>query len=224
MTEQTWLKCCDPKEMLEFLHDRADHRKIRLFACACCRRIWHLFADERSRRAVEVAERFIDGEVGLEEREAAVESANAAQSGLRGKKARQREVWVPLRVAAHTIICAGMTPERFQPNACLYAAEDIAFHIRSLAGGEEAALQAELLRDLLGPLPFRPISLDPLCRTPGVLALAQSMYDDRSSGDYPILADALEEAGCSSPDVLRHLREPGPHVRGCWVLDLVLQK
>jgi hypothetical protein len=68
------------------------------------------------------------------------------------------------------------------------------------------------------------VPLDPAWRTPAVLQLAQALYDDRAFDQLPILADALEEAGCTSRDVLDHCRGPGPHVRGCWVVDLVLGK
>ncbi len=88
----------------------------------------------------------------------------------------------------------------------------------------ETAAQANLLRDLFGPLPFRPVAVDTTWRTPPVVALATSIYDDRSFDDLPVLADALEEAGCTDPAILDHLRGPEPHVRGCWVVDLLLGK
>lgn len=92
--------------------------------------------------------------------------------------------------------------------------------------GEETPIRraiANLLRDLYGN-PFRPVRIEPLSRTPTVLAIAQAAYADRLFGDLPILADALEDAGCADAQILEHLREPGRHVRGCWVVDLLLGK
>jgi len=113
-----------------------------------------------------------------------------------------------------------------------------------------AATRAALLRDLVGN-PFRPVQIRglgpcPNCfhlpcacqnhweRGPGagwlawhngtVAHIAHGIYDDRAFDRLPILADALEEAGCDSTDLLAHLRSPGPHVRGCHVLDLLLGK
>jgi hypothetical protein len=72
--------------------------------------------------------------------------------------------------------------------------------------------------------PFRPVALNPEWLTPTVTALARGMYDSRDFGAMPILADALQDAGCDSEDILSHCRSDGPHVRGCWVVDLVLGK
>jgi len=88
----------------------------------------------------------------------------------------------------------------------------------------EASGQDNLLRCLLGPLPFRPVPLDAAWLTPDVLGIAQSLYEGGSFPDLPVLADALEEAGCHDSDILGHLRSPGPHARGCWVVDLLLAK
>jgi hypothetical protein len=87
----------------------------------------------------------------------------------------------------------------------------------------EREAQTGLLRDIFGN-PFRPVTFDHAWRTPTAVALAQQMYDSRDFSAMPILADALQDAGCDNFDVLDHCREPGPHVRGCWVVDLVLGK
>ncbi|MBN9522996.1 hypothetical protein J0H58_31535 [bacterium] len=87
----------------------------------------------------------------------------------------------------------------------------------------EQAAQAALLRDILGN-PFRPVAFDPTWRTEAVVALARGVYDDRAFDRLPVLADALEDAGCADADVLTHCRGDGPHVRGCWVVDLILGK
>ena len=86
--------------------------------------------------------------------------------------------------------------------------------------------QAELLRDILGN-PFRTVAIDPAWLTWNhgtVRAVARRCHDDESFHDLPILADALEDAGCASEEILGHCRSGGPHVRGCWVVDLLLGK
>ena len=80
-----------------------------------------------------------------------------------------------------------------------------------------------LLREVVGN-PFRPVTIDHDWRTSAVLDLSRQMYKAREFGPMPVLADALQDAGCEHPDVLTHCRGPGPHVRGCWVVDLVLGK
>ena len=72
--------------------------------------------------------------------------------------------------------------------------------------------------------PFRPVTLNPAWLTPKVTTLAQTIYNDRAFDKLPELADALQEAGCDHQDLLSHCRGPGPHVKGCWVVDLLLGK
>jgi hypothetical protein len=84
-------------------------------------------------------------------------------------------------------------------------------------------MQSALARDIFGN-PFRPVAFDPTWRTDIASRIASTMYESRNFSAMPILADALEEAGCDSVDILLHCREPGTHVRGCWVVDLVLGK
>jgi hypothetical protein len=87
----------------------------------------------------------------------------------------------------------------------------------------ERTVQAELLRDICGN-PFRRVVFESVWRTPTTLTLAASIYEDRAFDRMPILADAMEEAGCDCTDILIHCRAPCTHVRGCWVIDLVLGK
>jgi hypothetical protein len=96
--------------------------------------------------------------------------------------------------------------------------------VRVAAEAEESRWQRQLLRDLLGPLPFRPVTIAPSVRTWNdgtVLRLAESIYAERAFEQMGVLADALEEAGCHDAEILGHCRGPGPHVKGCWVIDLL---
>ena len=86
--------------------------------------------------------------------------------------------------------------------------------------GPEYQAQCDLLRDIFGN-PFRPVAFSPEWRTDTALALANQVYDNRDFAAMPILADALEDAGCACADILDHCRSSGRHVRGCWVVDLV---
>jgi hypothetical protein len=88
---------------------------------------------------------------------------------------------------------------------------------------EEELAQSQLIRCIFGN-PFRPVAFAPEWRTPTAVALADAIYADRAFDRLPVLADALEEAGCDNLEVLAHCRGPGPHARGCWVVDLILGK
>ena len=92
-----------------------------------------------------------------------------------------------------------------------------------VAGETERQAHAAIIRDIVGN-PFRPVTLNPAWLTPTVTGLAAAVYAERAFDRMPVLADALEEAGCDLREVLNHCRGPGPHVRGCWVVDLVLEK
>lgn len=105
----------------------------------------------------------------------------------------------------------------------LFLAATEAIHAIGNGKCERLALTS-LLRDVIGPLPFRAVAIEKSCLTPYVLAIAKGVYEDRAYYRLPSLADALEEAGCTDADILGHLRGVGPHVRGCWVVDLCLGK
>jgi hypothetical protein len=95
--------------------------------------------------------------------------------------------------------------------------------IRELQRHPPDSRASRLVRCILGN-PFRPATLDPNWKTSTVLALARGIYDERAFDRLPILADALQDAGCDNEEMLSHCRGDGPHARGCWVVDLVLGK
>jgi hypothetical protein len=224
--------------MLEFLRGKTSERKLRLFACACCRRIWHIMPDEHCRGAVEVAERYADG--------------IASESELRSAT---QEVWDsrgdldPLAAPVHSAAAdaawytahPASYPDEVARSAAFAAADAVADAVLLRAGKDPVALfdnpdslaaydaehvaQAGMLRDMHGPLPFRCVAIDPawLRWNHGTVpAIARRVYDERAFHDLPILADALEDAGCAAADLLAHCRSGGEHGRGCWAVDLIL--
>jgi hypothetical protein len=213
MTEEEWLACDDPRQMLDFLREKASERKLRLVGCAWCRHIWHLLADQRSRTSVEIAEQFADGDASEGDLvSAAAVSWSVSDRYMLGRKA----------AAAEAAAEAAYIPDEYGSDYHLSLLSYNAFY----AAGEtssEYATQCQLLRDIFGN-PFRPVAFDPAWRTSTAVALAEQMYASRDFGAMPILADALQDAGCDNADVLGHCRAPGEHVRGCWVVDLVLGK
>jgi hypothetical protein len=230
MTPADWLSCPDPAPMLTFLGRLANVRRLRLFAVACCRRVEDWLIDARSRRAVDVAERWVDGRSSVSEFNAAVDAADDAVEEL----TRQQE-----DAEYHVRVAAAGAASRSLAIAAATAAEygaaqaaSAAFHAATVFGqnaaagpATEHAAQADLMRDLFRPF-GTPRVPDAVLRwnTAAVPGLAQAIYDERAFDRLPILADALEDAGCDNADLLGHLRGSGPHVRGCWAVDLLLGK
>jgi hypothetical protein len=184
-------------------------RKLRLFVAGCYRLIWDRIPSGAYRGAVEAGEAFADG--------GPIEAAWAA-----------RDAAVELAAGDFTAIPAdpleegGLYPAWRQ---FVEALERVSAPISPLArtGDEARALHLAVFRDVFGN-PFRPVAFDPAWRTEAVVTLARGMYEGRDFAAMPVLADALDDAGCDHPDILAHCRGPGPHVRGCWVADLVLGK
>ena len=204
-TEQQWLESTDPEAMARRL-DSGDARRWRLFACACCWRILPML-DDRSRQAVAVAERDADGLASAEEFE---DARHMAHTSLLA-------VWRPgddtcLEHAALAAQYALVHPQR----AYVYAA-------LATGGGREAErrVQADLIRDVFGN-PFRATNIESAWKTPTVLAVAADIRHHDAFAEMPVLGDALEDAGCTDLDILAHARHDRPHVRGCWLVDLIL--
>jgi hypothetical protein len=206
--------------MLQFLQGRANVRKLRLFACACCRLVWPLMTDERSRTAVEVAERYADGLADPRELQKAHTAALTATGpdpavGVAAYWASSKNPPVANVCLAAAEAAARAAVEAAGPSGVAQAAAWDA------AGAAGARAQVALLRDLFDN-PFRPIGIEPAWAVGVPVRIAQSVYVEGRFEDMPILADALEEAGCTDERILTHCRGPGPHARGCWVVDLLL--
>jgi hypothetical protein len=232
MTEAEWLACTDPKPMLDFLQRQASERALRLFACACVRRAWHLLTDT-GRHAVEAAEAYADGVL---DGEALQTASSAAHKPVDEEIEAANISWHGFSLSPPLSAAEGASQASYSMGS------DITRHLAPLlaaraaqdalgAGGSECATQAALLRDLFVPLPFRPVTLDPAWRTPQIVALAQAASDQRElpagtldATRLAVLADALEDAGCTNAGLTEHLYSTGPHVRGCWVIDLLLGK
>jgi hypothetical protein len=242
MTESDWLSATDPEAMLRHLLARgAAERKLRLVGCASVRLLWDHLDDNRSKRAVEVAERFAGGRTGLHQLEQAVHCARAM--------ARDRSLAASVGRAHVFGLARRLLREAVRDVVQPRVSRSVYAALRALRlgwayfalrepwdenkypavqnGVEEAARhQADVFREVFGN-PFCAARFDPAWRKwhdGTVLRLAEAVDADAAFDRLPVLADALEDAGCDRADLLAHLRGPGPHVRGCWALDLVLDR
>jgi hypothetical protein len=221
MTEQEWLTCAEPGAMLDFLEGKISDRQYRLFVVACCKRVWHLL-DEITRHAVHMTERYALGQVNFVE----VIVAAAQVSGPA----------VALNLAC---VPAAESTDSTYSTAAAQTAGFVALTVsvshgrgENLPPGEdirpdpaEQAWQCHLIRDLFGN-PFRPVVIDPAWvadRNGAVVIMARGIQASGCFEDLPILADALEEVGCSDEAMLTHCRQGGEHVRGCWVVDAIVE-
>jgi len=226
MTREAWLACSDPLAMLCFLHGRGSGRKFRLFATACARdEFAHgtIPEDEcpsefspQYYAAIQAAEAFADG--------------GPALTWEGGLECRQHWVAEPL--------CDVITDEDIAHSALGFNA-DVGLWVRPIEETVPKIISryrthpAHYLRDIFGFV-FHQGALSPALLTwhEGVVVrLAQAVYDERllpvgalDPARLAVLADALEEAGCTDQEILSHCRSPGLHVRGCWVVDLLLDK
>ncbi len=210
MNEGEWLTCTNPQMMLSVLRGNVSERKLRLFAVACCRCHRGVLRGKRNLQVLEDAEAYADGRISRKEME------------------EKRRAWYafdypfPLRgtwqmALSHATMVTRATT--LAPEAATHAAA------ASDRPERERLIQAGLLRDIF--FPFRVVSFDACLRLwsgGAAVALATEMYESRDFTRAPLLADMLEDGGASDAQLLEHLRGPGPHVRGCWLVDLLLGK
>ena len=283
MTESEWLASTDPTPMLAFVrgNGRLSEWRRHLFVCACVRRVWRLLSDERSRKALEMAETLPYELVGAAELRAAVLAADKAAYRANGRANQAKAARQAARVARATL--KRLAADERTPTAphAIERAEQVARRARERAaklaaqaeetrGAREAAravvlcvraawyrtqnlpgteiswqqaveaaavaagntscedrIRCDLLRDIAGN-PFRPppaVNAAWLAWHDGAVRnLAEVIFQERAFERMPALTDALEDAGCADPVLLGHLRGPGPHTRGCFVIDSLLGK
>ncbi len=215
MTEQEWLESTHPTDLARWVKG-VRRRKARLFACAICRSVWDELTAAPAKEAIEVGERHADGLAAAPELDRARNIAGRESMAIYALSEAIDGEWQQQLLEQGAALRAAWAA--FGPNPTF---QELIWH-----QGSTQELQCLLLRDLIGN-PFRPVAIDRTWLTwnGGAIAkFAQSVYDNRAFSCLPMLGDALEEAGCDNLDILVHCRGEGPHVLGCWVVDLLLGK
>jgi hypothetical protein len=223
MNEADWKVCVDPAQMLLFAEARLTDRQRRLFVCAGCRRAWHYLNEERLRQAIEVAERYADHLADETDLDLVRIAVNKLERRDRGYG------------AAGLILHALAPPDPATYYGSLrHSVHNLPWALMALLprispAENENAILCDLLRDIAGN-PFQETT-SAGWRTSTVWTLAQAAADERVLPEghldpvrLAVLADAVEEAGCTDSVLLEHLRGPGPHVLGCWAVDLLAGK
>jgi hypothetical protein len=207
-----------------------DRRRCLLFELACCRRGWHLIEHDTVRPLFDAVEAAVESGAGWKGVELLRERVlNSVADTVSGVPCFQFEE----ELAGELGRRPARPPLHFMRSFVLSISNDrlVSFVSHSLraavaVGGErfddELAAQADIVRDIFGD-PFRPVGFKPEWLTGTVTALARVMYSTRDFSAMPILADALQDAGCDDEEILGHCRaEQAMHVRGCWVVDHLL--
>jgi hypothetical protein len=215
VTEAEWLACDSPEAIEAFDKREFSKRKIRLLGCACLRFLW---ADcgKDAPGIVEVVERYADGAAPSAALRRARDEWATGGERLESADACGRPMWTVYHLT-------GLLASDKQFGQILFEMS-AAFSDHWIYEELDWSTLCNFQRDIFGN-PFRPVTFSPAWRTETALSLARRMYEARDFSAMPLLADALQDAGCDNADILDHCRDPdATHVRGCWVVDLVLGK
>jgi len=223
MTEAEWLACGEPWGVircaldLTIASERAKNRRATLFAAACCTRLLPVVSFRIASVVVSWLEAVADEQPTARDR---FSLANGIERALRiSRDDREKSALRALDAARD-----GTRVSNFYAGV-IQVAQMAARALASDNSDHKAVeddFQFELIRDIFGN-PFHPVYFDPTWRTDTAVSLARGMYESREFSAMPILADALQDAGCEDEQILTHCRDASqPHVRGCWVCDLVL--
>lgn len=230
MTESEWWSATEPRLLVDwlFFDALASDRKLRLFAVACCDLLRHLVANPDVLAALDLAEAFADERID----EAVLEVASRTLWEAYHARNNTHGCFEALSEEANDAECACLhtsLPEVSRDrdgHSDLYPRlpEAVGLVCRINSTPTSLGHLTCLLHDIFGPLPFRDIAINPSWLTSDVQLLARGIYDDKAFDRMPILADALQDAGCDNEYILSHCRTEQTHVRGCWVIDLLLGK
>jgi hypothetical protein len=236
--QPVWTHEPNPSKLSDFYWwaDEASSRKFYSFIAELGHRLRHLMTDPGPIKMIDLCERCAEGQLSENDLGDMAESHRPETDARYAHQLVNQLYWnvadrykvnvdgVGLAIeafAVEALMEAGVLPsdERF------YDSRLIREHPISAPVLNRTQLEwGSLVRDIYGPNPFHPVVFDPAWKTSTAIGLASHMYESRVFDRMPILADSLEDAGCDNPDILRHCRGDGPHVRGCWVVDLVLGK
>ena len=247
MKRAEWLACREPTTLLSAVwsESRLTVRKLRLLAIACCRRLSDVHAERVFRDLLRCAERVAEDQLAPEMLKIAVDDLRASWGNLEdcqnvaeaaaylafGHTTNQESLGSALNALASSVAWQHCPEARVHDRGWLLRGSTSWFEKQiecsppesnnpmwRKARALEQEAQAAIIRDILDPFWIGPF--DPEWRTQTAVALARHLYDSREFSAMPILADAIQDAGCENDHILNHLRDPNVvHVRGCWVLD-----
>jgi hypothetical protein len=218
MTEEEWLACDDPMKMFSQVVRplKSSRRRLDLFCIACVRLVWHLL----DHPALKLPFDWLEMHPGERDR-----PRGGHMSDLFQGPAKVLYDWRYRRDLGINS-CAIHIAHDLWADFYDYAFDNLGKRSRydlTVLRKDPSTFLPAVMREIFGN-PFRPVVFDPSWLTTAVVSLAQTMYDSRDFSPMPILADALQDAGCDNVDILNHCWQPGEHIRGCWVVDLLTSR
>ncbi|WP_143393384.1 hypothetical protein [Fimbriiglobus ruber] len=257
MTKEEWDECNDASRLLAIFSELAvasgeyppskgqlaicrrfftPARKFRLFAIACCRQLSPFLAIPYARDAVDMAERYVDGQETMESLIDMHEFAEQTFATVLNESEPSSPMTLSLAMILNTLWAeisrhygniegADYIPLNFVSEVISQQCSDIYKSPEETSQSSTTGNRylVGLVRCIFGN-PFSPFNLDRANLTSAVSSFARQMYSTKDFSPMPLLADALQEAGCTDENVLRHCRGSGPHTKGCFVVDVILEK
>jgi hypothetical protein len=218
LTEEEWREGTCPARLecrLRLPSRRFSARRWALLACACARRLWPLLKDEAARKALEVAERYAEGQARWRELRALARAIKVEKVAGRAYVPNEQAALVAIKLTVEAVRSGEASELSAARRACATAEP-----------GQGALLaQCDLIRDLFEP--YRPVTLERAWRrwnNGAVVGLASVIHAERRYDEVAVLGDALEEAGCTEGPLLAHCRSERRHTLGCWAVDTIIGK